>query len=126
LVRSGSIALFADDFRDPAVRSRAAAAAAAIARLAPAVRIARIETGDTAASSLSAVESYYLTHRRVRGLFGLDTGSTPGVSEVMRRYRLHAHGIRAGGHDRFPDPAALLQAGERDSPAHPHALLHRL
>jgi simple sugar transport system substrate-binding protein len=48
------------------------------------------------------VEATYLANRSLRGLFAVDAGSTAGVAEVMRKYRLHRRGVCAGGYDLLP------------------------
>ena len=56
------------------------------------------------------VEATYLANRKLRGLFAVDAGSTAGVAEVMRKYRLRARGVCAGGYDLLP---VTLQAVHR-------------
>jgi simple sugar transport system substrate-binding protein len=48
------------------------------------------------------IEATYLAHKDLRGLFAVDAGSTAGVADVMRKYRLHGRGVRAGGYDLLP------------------------
>jgi simple sugar transport system substrate-binding protein len=48
------------------------------------------------------IEATYLANKSLRGLFAVDAGSTAGVAEVMRKYRLHKRGVRAGGYDLLP------------------------
>ena len=48
------------------------------------------------------IEATYLANRKLRGLFAVDAGSTAGVADVMRKYKLHKRGVRAGGYDLLP------------------------
>jgi simple sugar transport system substrate-binding protein len=48
------------------------------------------------------IEATYLANKKLRGLFAVDAGSTAGVAEVMRKYKLHKRGVRAGGYDLLP------------------------
>ena len=58
------------------------------------------------------IEETYRANRTLRGLFAVDAGSTAGVAEVMRKHRLHARGVRAGGYDLLP--ATLRAIHDRD------------
>jgi simple sugar transport system substrate-binding protein len=58
------------------------------------------------------IEATYLANRNLRGLFAVDAGSTAGVAEVMRKYRLHRRGVCAGGYDLLP--ATLRAIHDRD------------
>lgn len=48
------------------------------------------------------IEATYLAHKNLRGLFAVDAGSTAGVAEVMRKYKLHKRGVCSGGYDLLP------------------------
>jgi simple sugar transport system substrate-binding protein len=66
------------------------------------IRAHVVSSGVNVDHERSKVEATYLANRNLRGLFAVDAGSTAGVAEVMRRYRLHKRGVRAGGYDLLP------------------------
>ena len=47
-------------------------------------------------------------------MFAVDAGSTQGVAEVMRKYRLHRKGVRAGGYDLLPETLSAIAGGDLD------------
>jgi simple sugar transport system substrate-binding protein len=61
-----------------------------------------VPSGVEVGHERSKVEATYLAHKDLRGLFAVDAGSTAGVAEVMRKYKLNKHGVRAGGYDLLP------------------------
>jgi simple sugar transport system substrate-binding protein len=71
------------------------------------IRIHVVASGVDVGHERSKIEATYLAHKDLRGLFAVDAGSTAGVAQVMRKYRLHRRGVRAGGYDLL---AATLRA----------------
>jgi simple sugar transport system substrate-binding protein len=61
-----------------------------------------VPSGVEVGHERSKVEATYLAHKNLRGLFSVDAGSTAGVAEVMRKYKLNKQGVRAGGYDLLP------------------------
>jgi simple sugar transport system substrate-binding protein len=47
-------------------------------------------------------------------MFAVDGGSTAGVARVMRKYKLHARGVRAGGYDLLPGTLRSIVDGHLD------------
>jgi simple sugar transport system substrate-binding protein len=66
------------------------------------IRVHVVPSGVDVGRERSKIEATYLANRGLRGLFAVDAGSTAGVAEVMRKYRLHKRGVRAGGYDLLP------------------------
>jgi len=66
------------------------------------IRTHVVPSGVSVGSERKKIEATYLANRSLRGLFAVDAGSTAGVAEVMRKYRLHKRGVRAGGYDLLP------------------------
>ncbi len=73
-----------------------------------------IATGATVNEELSKVESFYLGHQDVKGMFAVDGGTTQGVAETMNKHGLAAKGVKGGGFDLLPRTLALIQAGAMD------------
>ena len=70
---------------------------------------------STSKDERKKIEATYLANRGLRGLFAVDAGSTQGVAEVMRKHRLHARGVRAGGYDLLPRRCARSATGTSTS-----------
>jgi simple sugar transport system substrate-binding protein len=66
------------------------------------IRARVVATGPNVRREEARIEATYREHRKLRGMFAVDGGSTQGVAEVMRRHRLYARGVRAGGYDLLP------------------------
>jgi simple sugar transport system substrate-binding protein len=47
-------------------------------------------------------------------MFAVDAGSTQGVADVMRKHRLRARGVRAGGYDLLPRTLRAIDDGHLD------------
>lgn len=73
-----------------------------------------IATGATVNEELSKVESFYLGHQDVKGMFAVDGGTTQGVAETMSKHGLAAKGVHGGGFDLLPRTLTLIQAGAMD------------
>jgi simple sugar transport system substrate-binding protein len=61
-----------------------------------------VSSGVDVGQERKRIEATYLAHKTLRGLFAVDAGSTAGVADVMRKYRLHKRGVCAGGYDLLP------------------------
>jgi simple sugar transport system substrate-binding protein len=66
------------------------------------IRVRVVATGPDVRREQARIQATYLEHRKLRGMFAVDGGSTQGVAEVMRKYGLHKRGVRAGGYDLLP------------------------
>jgi simple sugar transport system substrate-binding protein len=66
------------------------------------IRAHVVASGVSVGHERRKIEATYLANKSLRGLFAVDAGSTAGVAEVMRKYRLHKRGVRAGGYDLLP------------------------
>lgn len=76
------------------------------------IRAHVVSSGVNVGQERKKIEATYLANRNLRGLFAVDAGSTAGVAEVMRKYRLHKRGVCAGGYDLLP--ATLRAIHDRD------------
>jgi simple sugar transport system substrate-binding protein len=66
------------------------------------IRAHVVASGVDVGHERKKIEATYLAHKNLRGLFAVDAGSTAGVAEVMRKYKLRKRGVRAGGYDLLP------------------------
>ncbi len=82
----------------------------------PAARSARTwsRAASTIGDELKKIEATVKTHNDLHGLFAVDAGSTAGVAEVMRKYRLHERGVCAGGYDLLPSTLRAIHDRDLD------------
>ena len=73
-----------------------------------------VATGPDVRRERARIEETYLRHRHLRGMFAVDGGSTQGVAEVARKYRVRRRGVRAGGYDLLPITLGAIADGHVD------------
>jgi len=73
-----------------------------------------VATGALVEQELSRIDSYYLGHKDVKGLFAVDAGSTQGVAQTMQKYNLPSQGVHGGGFDLLPVTLQMIQQGFLD------------
>jgi simple sugar transport system substrate-binding protein len=78
------------------------------------VRMHVVATGADVGAEQRRIEATYKAHRGMRGMFAVDGGSTQGIAEVMRKHKLRASGVRAGGYDLLPSTLASILGGHLD------------
>jgi len=65
-----------------------------------------------AQQQLSRVESYYLSHKGVAGMFGTGATGTEACGLVSKKYGLAAKGVITAGYDLLPQTLALIASGD--------------
>jgi simple sugar transport system substrate-binding protein len=78
------------------------------------ITLDEIATGPTVNEEVSRVDAYYVGHKDVKGMFAVDAGSTMSVGKTMKKYGLHAKGVRAGGFDLLPGTLDSIAGGDLD------------
>jgi simple sugar transport system substrate-binding protein len=73
-----------------------------------------VSSGVDVGHERKKIEATYLAHKNLRGLFAVDAGSTAGVAEVMRKYKLHKRGVCAGGYDLLPTTLRAIHDRDLD------------
>jgi simple sugar transport system substrate-binding protein len=69
--------------------------------------------GPQGAGQLSAIESWYLSHKsNVAGMFGTGATGTLACGKVSKKYGLAAKGVITAGYDLLPDTLALIASGD--------------
>ncbi len=71
-----------------------------------------LPTGAQAADELSKIESYYLSHKTVAGLFGTGATDTLACGQISKKYGLAAKGVITAGYDLLPDTLTLVASGD--------------
>ena len=102
LVRSGDVFLFIATPGQLNMQPRIDGALDAIRDSGMPIRARVVATGPDVRKEEARIDATYREHRKLRGMFAVDGGSTQGVAEVMRKHRLHERGVRAGGYDLLP------------------------
>jgi simple sugar transport system substrate-binding protein len=73
-----------------------------------------VATGADVGAEHRKIEATYLAHRRLRGMFAVDAGSTRGIAQVMSKHDLHERGVSAGGWDLLPGTLSSIADGRLD------------
>ncbi len=96
------------------IQPRLDGAAAAIKASGKKITLTQIATGPTVNEEVSRVDSYYIGHTDIKGMFAVDAGSTMAVAETMAKYDLASKGIKAGGFDMLPQTLDQINKGNLD------------
>jgi simple sugar transport system substrate-binding protein len=114
LVGSGDVFIFIATPGQQNIQPRVDGALDAIRDSGRPIHVEVVATGVDVRVESKKIEKTYLEHKGARGLFAVDAGSTQGVAEVMRRHKLHARGVRAGGYDLLPETLTAIRDGHLD------------
>ena len=71
-----------------------------------------VNSGVDQPTELSRIESYYLSHKDVAGLFGTGGGDTYSYSFVSAKYGLAKKGVIIAGYDLFPQTLGYIKSGD--------------
>ena len=71
-----------------------------------------VNTGADPATEISRVESYYLSHKDVAGLFGTGGSDTYACGFVSNKYGLVKKGAAVAGFDLFPQTLDFIKSGD--------------
>ena len=114
LVEEGDVVGFIATPGQLNIQPRLDGAADAIKASGKKINFQQVATGPTVNEEVSRVDSYYVGHKDVKGMFAVDAGSTMAVGETMKKYGLHEKGVRAGGFDLLPKTLDAINAGDLD------------
>ena len=71
-----------------------------------------VDAGPDPASEISRIESYYLSHKDVKGLFGTGGSDTYACGFVSNKYGLAKAGVAVAGFDLFPQTLGFIKSGD--------------
>jgi simple sugar transport system substrate-binding protein len=71
-----------------------------------------VNTGPDPATEISRVESYYLSHKDVAGMFGTGGSDTYACGFIANKYGLAKKGVAVAGFDLFPQTLDFIKAGD--------------
>ena len=78
------------------------------------IELSEVATGPTVNEEVTRVDSYYVGHKDVKGMFAVDAGSTMSVGKAMEKYGLAAKGVHAGGFDLLPQTLDAIAKDDLD------------
>lgn len=113
LVPKGDVALFIAVPGSFTLQPRVDGAVVGIKQSRKPINPSVVGTDPDPANALAAVESYYLAHKRVAGMFAVDAAGTQAVGQVVQKYRVGAR-LAAGGYDLLGKTPALVSQGSLD------------
>ena len=114
LVKRGKVALFIATPGQLNIQPRIDGAKAGIKQSGAPIQVSEVATGAQVNDELNRIDAYYQGHKDVKGMFAVDAGSTQGVGQVMKKYGLHAKGVRGGGYDLLPKTLQFIKQGHLD------------
>ncbi len=114
MIDSGLVAIFIATPGQLNIQPRMDGAIAAIKKSGKPIDVQSIASGPTVNEELSRIQSFYLGHQDLKGMFAVDAGSTQGVGEVMQQHDLAKKGVHAGGYDLLPKTLELISQGSLD------------
>jgi len=112
LVGSGDVALFIATPGQLNIQPRIDGAIDSIKK-ASGITQHTITTGAALPKELSVIDAYWLGHKDTKGMFAVDAGSTQGVAQTIKKYKI-SDKVRGGGYDLLQPTMELLQAGQID------------
>ena len=114
LVQAGEVFLFIATPGQLNIQPRIDGALDAIKDSGKPIRATVVATGPGVVEERARIEATYAAHKKLRGMFAVDGGSTQGVADVMRKHKLRSRGVRAGGYDLLPRTLRAIADGHLD------------
>jgi simple sugar transport system substrate-binding protein len=114
LVMAGEVFLFIATPGQLNIQPRIDGALDAIKDSGKPIRATVVATGTGVVEERRRIEATYAAHKKLRGMFAVDGGSTQGVADVMRAHGLRRRGVRAGGYDLLPRTLRAIADGHVD------------
>ena len=113
LVPKGDVALFIAQPGALNIQPRIDGAMAAIKQSGKPINAKAIATDTDLTKELSIIDSYYLGHKNLAGMFAVDAGDTQGVGQIIQKHSLKGKVI-GGGYDLLPGTLDLINKGFLD------------
>jgi simple sugar transport system substrate-binding protein len=113
LVPKGDVALFIATPGALNIQPRIDGAIAAIKQSGKPINPKAVATDADLSKELTAIDSYYLGHKSLAGMFAVDAGDTQGVGQIIQKHSLTGK-VKGGGYDLLPGTLKLIQQGFLD------------
>jgi simple sugar transport system substrate-binding protein len=113
MVPKGDVALFIATPGALNIQPRIDGAIAAIKQSGKPINAKAVATDADLSKELTAIDSYYLGHKSLKGMFAVDAGDTQGVGQIIQKHSLKGKVI-GGGYDLLPGTLKLIDQGFLD------------
>ena len=113
LVPKGDVALFIATPGALNIQPRIDGAVAAIKQSGKPINPKVVATDADLSKELTAIDSYYLGHKKLAGMFAVDAGDTQGVGQIIQKHSLRGK-VKGGGYDLLPGTLKLIDKGFLD------------
>jgi simple sugar transport system substrate-binding protein len=113
LVPKGDVALFIATPGALNIQPRIDGAVAAIKQSGKPINPKIVATDADLSKELTAIDSYYLGHKNLAGMFAVDAGDTQGVGQIIQKHSLKGK-VKGGGYDLLPGTLKLINQGFLD------------
>ncbi len=110
LVPKGDVALFIATPGALNIQPRIDGAVAAIKQSGKPINPKIVATDADLSKELTIIDSYYLGHKNLAGMFAVDAGDTQGVGQIIQKHSLRGKVI-GGGYDLLPGTLQLINRG---------------
>jgi simple sugar transport system substrate-binding protein len=110
IVPKGDVALFIATPGALNIQPRIDGAIAAIKASGKPINAKAVATDPDLSKELTAIDSYYLGHKNLKGMFAVDAGDTQGVGQIIQKHSLQGK-IKGGGYDLLPGTLNLINGG---------------
>jgi simple sugar transport system substrate-binding protein len=114
LVDSGDVPIFIGQPGALNLQPRIDGALQAIKASGKSINAKQIKSDVDQNKAQTAIDSYYIGHKSVKGLFAVDATSTAGIANVMKKYGLQGKGIHGGGYDLLDITIQRVNSGDMD------------
>ena len=109
-VPKGDVALFIATPGALNIQPRIDGAMAAIKQSGKPINPKIVATDADLSKELTAIDSYYLGHKNLAGMFAVDAGDTQGVGQIIQKHSLRGK-VVGGGYDLLPGTLKLIDQG---------------
>jgi simple sugar transport system substrate-binding protein len=113
MVTKGDVALFIATPGALNIQPRIDGAIAAIKQSGKPINPKAVATDADLSKELTAIDSYYLGHKNLAGMFAVDAGDTQGVGQIIQKHSLRGK-VKGGGYDLLPGTLKLIDQGFLD------------
>jgi simple sugar transport system substrate-binding protein len=113
IVPKGDVALFIATPGALNIQPRIDGAVAAIKQSGKPINAKIVATDPAVDKELNLIDSYYLGHKSLTGMFAVDAGDTQGVGQIIQKHSLRGK-VHGGGYDLLPGTLKLISQGFLD------------
>ena len=113
MVPKGDVAIFIATPGALNIQPRIDGALAAIKQSGKPINAKAVATDADASKELTLIDSYYLGHKKLAGMFAVDATDTQGIGQIIQKHSLKGK-VKGGGYDLLPGTLRLIDQGFLD------------